>query len=143
MVKGVLLFVVVCLIPSAFSLVQEDQYAPTLLAIYKDFLQRCKMYTGVTEDLIKQVREGNFPEDNSIKRYNDCLWTHHNYLIKPDRSIDERKAKYLLPKGSDPIVQVVVKCNSDNAGEANDTEFFWKMHKCYHANIDSSMYYFL
>ncbi|XP_056633247.1 uncharacterized protein LOC130442882 [Diorhabda sublineata] len=139
----VLLLVVVCIIPSAFSAVQEDQFSPTLVSIYKDWTQRCKMYTGTTEDLIKQSREGNFPEDDSIKRYTDCVWTHHNYLISPDRSIDERKLKYLLPKGSEPIIEAIKKCTADNSGETDDKEFYWKMHKCYHANVDSSMYYFL
>nr|AQY18991.1 odorant-binding protein [Galeruca daurica] len=144
MVKEILLLVVVCFISSSFSAVPEHHFSPTLLSIYQDWQRRCRMYTGTTEELIKQTQEGKFPEDESIKRYTDCLYTHHDYMVGPDNIVDTRKLKYLLPEGSEAILESVRKCNLDlvNAGETNLTELLWNMHKCYHDNIDPSLYYF-
>ncbi|XP_057663904.1 uncharacterized protein LOC130898542 [Diorhabda carinulata] len=142
--KKIIFLLVLSFISSTFSHVAEHEFTPTLLAIYQDWQRRCRMYTGTTEELIKQTQEGMFPDDETIKRYTDCLWTHHDFLIGPDKIVDTRKLRYFLPDGSEAILEAIRNCNLDllNAGETNLTELIWKMHKCYHDKIDPSLYYF-
>nr|APC94182.1 odorant-binding protein 35 [Pyrrhalta maculicollis] len=140
----IVLMVAVCLAPTAYGAVPEHQFNPTLLSLVPDWHQKCVMYTGTTEDLIQQAKDGKFPEDDSLKRYNNCIWTHHNFLVDDKRVVNLKKLLYLLPKGWESVGKTIKQCNTDvlNTGENDDVEFYWKIMKCYHDKVDPSQYFF-
>ncbi|KAG5880007.1 hypothetical protein JTB14_018107 [Gonioctena quinquepunctata] len=90
----------------------------------------CTDITGTTEEQIQQVREGNFPDDEKIKRYTLCIW--RNTVMDVNMKLNVTYFKDLLDKMRPELFELKKKCldKARNSGFKEKYELTYAVHKC-------------
>nr|ALR72499.1 odorant binding protein 11 [Colaphellus bowringi] len=72
--KTILKYVILIGVSSTYAYITEEGWGEPLIALANSLHNKCVPITGVTQASIDQVKEGNFIEDEKMKRYVLCLW---------------------------------------------------------------------
>ncbi|XP_056633287.1 uncharacterized protein LOC130442905 [Diorhabda sublineata] len=129
-----------CFIIYVECVIPKELLSDTIKRKEAEWHDKCKRYTGVAENVIDDMKDGNFPNDESAKRYISCIWT-LNGPFDRDYRMDSLKMLDFLHDNHLEDGTEYVRCNQEaiNSG-AKSFELFWNMQQCIQKSVDSSKY---
>lgn len=91
----------------------------------------CIKQTGVNPDLIKEARQGQFAEDEALKKFTLCFFQKSG-IFSSDGKLNAEVALSKLPAGVDKVAvkKVLEDCKTKTGKDAADTAY--KIFKCYY-----------
>ncbi|XP_023019482.1 pheromone-binding protein-related protein 6 [Leptinotarsa decemlineata] len=93
----------------------------------------CTDVTGTTDEQVQQIREGNFIDDEKMKRYILCLWRVAGYMDR-NLKINVAKVRQVLPQEliDSGCHSAAVKCLNEarNSGLKENYEKIYELEKC-------------
>ncbi|GBP13219.1 B1 protein [Eumeta japonica] len=93
---------------------------------------QCIMDTGVTPDVIMQVKDGKFSEDEAFRKFLFCVFRKSGVATKDGHiKVSNTLAKYPNDVDKEPIRKVLEECNKEEGKTPVDRAF--SIFKCFHA----------
>ncbi|XP_023019480.2 pheromone-binding protein-related protein 6 [Leptinotarsa decemlineata] len=117
---------------SAYAYLDPKKYGEKLSKEGNEWHDICTDVTGATDEMIRQVRDGNFIEEEKMKRYILCLWR-VSRIMDRNMKVDHVVLKEVLPEvrhGSFPQETRDCLVNSRNLDLKENYDKIYEFEKC-------------
>ncbi|XP_074030871.1 pheromone-binding protein-related protein 6-like [Leptinotarsa decemlineata] len=126
---------------SAYAYLDPKDFGEELTKAANEWHDICTDITGATDDMIKQVRSGNFIEDEKMKRYLLCLWRVSRVADK-NLKVDVEAIRQVLPqmlKKETPVKARDCLVNARNSDLKENYDKIYEVEKCLY-NLDPEQF---
>nr|AQY18973.1 odorant-binding protein [Galeruca daurica] len=137
-------FLAVMLTYCAYGHMDPEKYGE----IFGDIANRshhfCKAITEVPQELIDGVREGQFPDVNSLKCYTTCLWVFAGSMNLDCTMNEKVLEKYMSGMNRNEDIEIMLECRKE-ACESDAKSFCeqgYELEKCIYEKVPNDSFIF-
>ncbi|KAG5880009.1 hypothetical protein JTB14_018109 [Gonioctena quinquepunctata] len=126
----------------AAAYMDSSTFPAEVKKLAKYFHDLCTDITGTTDEQIQQVQQGNFPDDERVKRYALCLW--RKSVMDVNMKVNAPYLKELVNKIKPAMLGPLKECLeiARNSGYKEKYEIPYAIHKCwYEADPENFVFY--